>query len=49
MWKIAVVVRLVCDIVMQGPVDSTAQESVPGIWNFEGPVVFFLVRLFSGL
>jgi len=38
MWKIAVVVRLICDVVMQDPVNSAAQESGPGIWNFEWPV-----------
>jgi hypothetical protein len=38
MWKIAVVVQLVCDVVMQDPVNSAAQESGPGIWNFERPV-----------
>jgi hypothetical protein len=38
MWKIAVVVLLVCDVVMRDPVDTAAQESSPGIWNFERPV-----------
>jgi len=33
--EIAVGVRLECDVVMEDPVGSAAQESGPGIWNFE--------------
>jgi hypothetical protein len=46
MWKTAVVVRLVYDVVLQDPVDSAAQESgtLNGQWS-----LFLLGRLFGGL